>query len=231
MTMLGNRPRVKKSTFVPPPKKRKATHSLEEIKFDFDARSEYLTGFHKRKLQRVKNAQEEAAKRARQEKIELRKQLRDDRKREVEEHVSSVKTILREAERAGNLDAEDGTDSEDAGDDEGEGKEAWGGFEDPVTTTTDIIDQEDEYIDEDRYTTVTVESVTVSKDGLNKPAPEEDSDEEKAKRIQEAARTNETKGKARPPKKKKPKFRYETKIERQISRRKQSAKKRGKAEK
>ena len=63
MTMLGNRPREKKSSFGPPPKKRKATHAVEEIKFDFDARSDYLTGFHKRKLQRVKTAQEEAAKR------------------------------------------------------------------------------------------------------------------------------------------------------------------------
>jgi hypothetical protein len=35
-----------------------------------------LTGFHKRKQQRIKNAQEENAKRARQEKLEMRKQVR-----------------------------------------------------------------------------------------------------------------------------------------------------------
>ncbi|KXJ93165.1 nucleolar protein 12-domain-containing protein [Microdochium bolleyi] len=229
--MLGNRPRAKKNTFVPPPKKRKATHSLEEIKFDFDARSDYLTGFHKRKLQRIKTAQEEAAKRERQEKIELRKQVRDDRKREVEEHVSSVKTILREAERAGNLSAEDESDADDNDDDDNEDKEAWGGIEDPVTNKDIIIDHEDEYIDEDRYTTVTVESVTVSKDGLNKPAAEEDLEDEAAQRTRETAAAGEKKDKARPPKKKKPKFRYETKIERQLSRRKQGAKKRGKPEK
>jgi len=226
--MLGNRPREKKSSFGPPPKKRKATHAVEEIKFDFDARSDYLTGFHKRKLQRVKTAQEEAAKRERQEKIEARKQVRDDRKREVEEHVSSIKSILREAERAGNLDAEDATDSEDNGEEEVEGKDGWSGIEDPVTTNDDIIDHEDEYIDEDRFTTVTVESVTVSKDGLAKPTAE-DSDEENTKRSREAASARETKDKARPPKKKKPKFRYETKIERQIGRRKQSAKRHNKA--
>lgn len=229
--MLGNRPRAKKNTFVPPPKKRKATHSLEEIKFDFDARSDYLTGFHKRKLQRIKTAQEEAAKRERQEKIELRKQVRDDRKREVEEHVSSVKTILREAERAGNLSAEDESDADDNDDDDNEDKEAWGGIEDPITNKDSIIDHEDEYIDEDRYTTVTVESVTVSKDGLNKPAAEEDLEDEAAQRTRETAAAGEKKDKARPPKKKKPKFRYETKIERQLSRRKQGAKKRGKPEK
>lgn len=75
---------------------------------------------------------------------------------------------------------------------------------------------------------MTVESVTVSKDGLAKPAAE-DSDEEKTKRSQEAASTSETKGKTRPPKKKKPKFRYETKIERQLGRRKVSAKRHNKA--
>lgn len=68
------RPRPKKGLLPPPSKKRKVQHSLEEIKFDNDARSDYLTGFHKRKLQRIKNAQEQAAQRARQEKIEFRKQ-------------------------------------------------------------------------------------------------------------------------------------------------------------
>lgn len=52
------------------------TSAVEEVNFDFEARQEYLTGFHKRKQQRIKNAQEEAAKRARQEKLELRKQVR-----------------------------------------------------------------------------------------------------------------------------------------------------------
>ena len=72
------RPRPKKSALGgPPPKRRKAAHhhAVEEIKFDPDARNEYLTGFHKRKVQRTKRAQEEAARRARQEKIDLRKQV------------------------------------------------------------------------------------------------------------------------------------------------------------
>jgi ribosomal RNA-processing protein 17 len=70
------KPRPKKSILPPQYKKRKATHAVEEVNFDFDARQEYLTGFHKRKQQRIKNAQEEAAKRARQEKLEMRKQVR-----------------------------------------------------------------------------------------------------------------------------------------------------------
>ena len=59
---------------IPPlKKKRKSTSAIEEITFDFDAREDYLTGFHKRKLQRIKHAKEEAAKKKREEKITARK--------------------------------------------------------------------------------------------------------------------------------------------------------------
>jgi hypothetical protein len=74
--MFVVKPRPKKSPLPPPSKKRKATSAVEEVNFDFDARHEYLTGFHKRKQQRIKNAQEEAAKRERLEKLEIRKQVR-----------------------------------------------------------------------------------------------------------------------------------------------------------
>ncbi len=57
----------------PPKKKRKSTSAIEEIAFDFNAREDYLTGFHKRKLQRIKRAKEEAAKKEREEKITARK--------------------------------------------------------------------------------------------------------------------------------------------------------------
>ena len=70
------RPRPKKSVLPPPSKKRKVDHKIAEINFDFNARSEYLTGFHKRKVQRTKQAQLEAAKKAREEKILMRKQVR-----------------------------------------------------------------------------------------------------------------------------------------------------------
>lgn len=69
------RPRPKKSLLPPPAKRRKTTPSIEEINFDFDARADYLTGFHKRKLQRSKQAQEEAAKKAKEERIAARKKV------------------------------------------------------------------------------------------------------------------------------------------------------------
>jgi ribosomal RNA-processing protein 17 len=69
--MLGKRKRS--AALVPPPKKRKNTSAIEEITFDFSAREDYLSGFHKRKLQRIKHAKEEAAKKDREEKITARK--------------------------------------------------------------------------------------------------------------------------------------------------------------
>ncbi|KAI0119217.1 nucleolar protein 12-domain-containing protein [Daldinia grandis] len=207
------RPRPKKSLLVPPPKKRKAQHAVEEIKFDNDARSDYLTGFHKRKLQRIKNAQEQAAERARQEKIEIRKKIREDRKREVEEHVQNVNAILKQAQEAGYVGGEEAPDDE---------ADEWGGFHD--TPALEPIDHEEEYIDEERYTTVTIESVSVSKDGLSSTKPEDSSeeDQETAKQDSEHAPLG-SKEKARPPKKKKQKFRYESKTDRQLTQRKQKA--------
>lgn len=63
---------------MPPATKRRKIEvtAVEEITFDLSARQEYLTGFHKRKLQRAKHAQEAAEKRAKAEKVEHRKQVR-----------------------------------------------------------------------------------------------------------------------------------------------------------
>lgn len=59
-----------------PSKKRKIEHKIEEINFDTSSREEYLTGFHKRKVARAKQAQAEAAKKAKEERIVIRKQVR-----------------------------------------------------------------------------------------------------------------------------------------------------------
>ena len=62
---------------MPPPTKRRKTEptAVEEITFDLSARQEYLTGFHKRKLQRAKHAKENAGRRERAEKLEERKEV------------------------------------------------------------------------------------------------------------------------------------------------------------
>ena len=69
-------PRPKKGLLLPPSRKRKTVHAIEEITFDKDARVEYLTGFGKRKQARIKQAQDIAKEKARLEKIEMRKQVR-----------------------------------------------------------------------------------------------------------------------------------------------------------
>ena len=70
--MLGKRKRIP-VTRAPPKKSRNV--STQEITFDFAAREDYLTGFHKRKLQRIKHAQEEAAKKERLDRIEHRRNV------------------------------------------------------------------------------------------------------------------------------------------------------------
>lgn len=59
-----------------PAAKRRKTEQLDELKFDPSARQDYLTGFHKRKLQRIKHAQEENAKKDKEEKVVARRQVR-----------------------------------------------------------------------------------------------------------------------------------------------------------
>ena len=59
----------------PVAKKRKVV-PVEEVLFDEAAREQYLTGFHKRKQQRIKHAQETVAKREREERIKERKEVR-----------------------------------------------------------------------------------------------------------------------------------------------------------
>ena len=72
--MLGKRKAIQ--AIIAPRKKGKPASAIEEISFDFSAREEYLTGFHKRKLQRIKHAKEEAAKKEREDKLAARKIVR-----------------------------------------------------------------------------------------------------------------------------------------------------------
>ncbi|KAL3418216.1 nucleolar protein nop25 [Phlyctema vagabunda] len=214
-TSMFVRPRPKKSLLPPPSKKRRTNNSaIEEISFDFDARAEYLTGFHKRKVQRAKAAQEQAAKLAREERITTRKQLREERKQELEEHVEAVNALLKDINTPGESIGSDG--------------EEWGGIEDDVVVEP-VIDHEEEYIDEDRYTTVTVEAVDVSKDGLHKIIDEDSDETAKVERPREEVK--EEKGKKVWPKKpRKQKFRYESKAERRFTRGKQKAGNKAKAD-
>lgn len=132
----------------------------------------------------------------------------------MEEHVDHVNKLLREAARAGNVSDQDGSDVE---------ADEWEGL--PDGPTEQSVDHEEEYIDEDKYTSVTVESVSVTRDGLEKPEEEPDTDAEEEKQQREAASRAETEKATRPKKEKKKKFRYETKMDRSIANQKQQIKK------
>lgn len=132
--------------------------------------------------------------------------------------MQNVNAMLRRSEAAGAI-----VEGEESGDSE------WEGFQDPPVP--ELVDHKEEYIDEDRYTTVTVESVTVSRDGFHKPQLEDSDDENLENKPVEDDTGHGKDGKdggtnkKHPPKKPKKKFRYESKIDRQLGERRHKAKK------
>lgn len=99
--------------------------------------------------------------------------------------------------------------------------EEWAGFDDDALAP-ELVDHEEEYVDEDKYTTVTVEAVDVTKEGLHRVADEEDSEDTLEAEVKPVQK--EEKGKKVWPKKpRKQKFRYESKAERKATRGKQKA--------
>lgn len=146
--------------------------------------------------------------------------MKDERKKAVEDHVETVNRLLKEARKAGTSDTESEDDSDDG---------EFGGFEDEPIQPVDL---EEEYIDEDRYTTVTIEAVNVDKDGMHKPDGEgdgEDDDNDDEGQGEKAAGAKPGSAPERPkkewPKKpRKKKFRYETKIERKLTEAKRKVK-------
>jgi len=158
-------------------------------------------------------------------------QLREGRKADLENHVEAVNALLRKVE--------EGPEGSSTEDDEAK-EEAWHGVAEP-----EIIDHEAEYEDEDRLTTVTIEAVDVTREGFQKIADAEldGSDEEDKPEAEEAPATNGSTGEGKPakgkriwtkerpegPKKKKKKFRYESKAERKLTRYKERSKNKAKA--
>jgi ribosomal RNA-processing protein 17 len=128
------------------------------------------------------------------------------------------------------------TENEESGSEEdGSEDEEFTGFDEPPPQQLEEIDREDEYIDEDKYTTVTVESVAISKEGFEKTKSggkeggegdnkENDGEREAKKRVWTKERPKTDR-----PKKRKKKFRYETKAERKETRMKQGARNRKEA--
>jgi ribosomal RNA-processing protein 17 len=146
-------------------------------------------------------------------------QLREDRRVQFEEHVRAVKQLLKESETAGHED-----------DQVIEGDMEWDGIEDKPALG-EFEDQEQEYIDDDRFTTVTIESVSVTRDGLEKPNLEDEDEDQRQGRANEdnrsapASRPPQQQQAKKPPPPKHKKFRYESKHERKKTMQKQRGQK------
>ena len=151
----------------------------------------------------------------------MRAQLRKQRKEDLEKHVEEVNRLVKQA----NGDVSEAEDDSEDGSDAQERTDLDGAEE--TQPPVDSIDQEEEFVDEDKYTTVTIESVGISKYGFEKRGGE---DEPEAGKKEKREWTKE-RPKSNKPKKKKIKFRYETKTERKAERVKQGLKKKKLAEK
>ena len=142
--------------------------------------------------------------------------------------MEAVNSMLRNAGGVALDSNEAGEEKEDFETEE----EPWDGIKDNQNLP---VDHEDEYMDEDRFTTVTVEAVDVSKDGLQKAVQEEEdaseagdtnkSDRDPPESTASQGRRGSEKGKRiwtkeppSGPRKKRKKFRYETKAERKATR-------------
>lgn len=155
--------------------KQSKKHGVDEVVFDKDSRQEYLTGFHKRKLQRKKQAQEFHQEQERLARIEERRKTREERKKDFDERLEkfneSMKEINQYVDGEGeeeeeedegeeeddkDLDEKDSKDSNDSNSNS-ESDDEWNGFNE---SQKGILHHKQIYQPQsDEETVVTVESV------------------------------------------------------------------------
>lgn len=108
-------------------------YGVDEVVFDKDSRKEYLTGFHKRKLERKKKAQEFHKEQERLAKIEERKEAKDERQRTFEEQFKQ----LQESKKMfvdGDVEAIKPTQSD----------EEWDGFDEKAQENASVSDDNED---------------------------------------------------------------------------------------
>ncbi|KAJ7072228.1 nucleolar protein 12-domain-containing protein [Mycena amicta] len=109
--------------------KKRAKKAVNEVLFDEDARREFLTGFHKRKVAKADAARKKAIERERQQRLETRREQRQELRQRAVENAAQVERAYGAAD-----------DSED---------DEWEGISTKVA--------EEEYEDEEMVATVVVE--------------------------------------------------------------------------
>lgn len=131
-------------------------YGVEEVVFDKKAREEFLTGFHKRKVERQKKAQAYHKEQERKARIEERKQLREQEQSKFEEQL---KQLREQRELFEKLNSKDGVIEEKENDQQeedtqatnGEIEDEWNGFEENSEGLNEALNEalKDDSEDED----------------------------------------------------------------------------------
>ena len=166
--------------------------------------------------------------------------MKKQREKNLEEHVKAVNESMKYMNGLDGL----GSDAEEKEEEEEEG---WTGIEED---SNDKPAEDDEYVDEDQYATVTVEAVDITRDGFVTHGDSDDEEEEEAGSVQAEDKVEEvvaaekpgnSKSKRRPWSKEKPgdsikskrkksrNFKYESKEERKLNRTRDRAKRKAHA--
>lgn len=216
-------------------------HRVEEVVFDRDLRKEYLTGFHKRKLERKKKAQNFIKEQERLERIRERKEAREERKKDLETQLKLFNDTMKRI-----------NDINDLSDDENNNEE-WGGFDEAKGDDDEDDDDEENpkdtlvtkqvYVREDDGPTDAIidDETTVEVEPMENPVIKQMQEIQQLakannvdlKRLEEVLEDSIKKAKqvavisgvAKPKPKLKKKFRYLTKSERRANNRKIKEKK------
>lgn len=104
---------------------KKLKNRVSEVVFDKDKRKDYLTGFHKRKLERKKKAHDYLEEQAKKDRLEERARIREERKLEVQKKLAEMKEAMelnpflpKELDESDSSDS--GSDNESVAEGEGE---------------------------------------------------------------------------------------------------------------
>lgn len=112
-----------------------------EIKFDEDARRDFLTGFRKRKQARIEKGREKAKQREKEERKVMRTQAREERKKQAAENVKAERIAYGAAEASDEDEEEDiGDGSEVDGEDDEERQAAYNTESHHTTVTIEEFD-------------------------------------------------------------------------------------------
>ncbi|SCU83368.1 LAFA_0D03158g1_1 [Lachancea sp. 'fantastica'] len=213
----------------------------DEVTFDKDSRLDYLTGFHKRKLERQKKAQDFNKEQARQLKVEERKKIRDQRRKDAEEQMRKFKETMKEVGDYIGSDDEFNSgkqgldDASDKGEDADTNEDPWDGFSDqegdssaersvrPILKKTQQHYEDDTLVDIEPLEPNENFAYLASRNNVKLEKSAEVLDES----IERAAKYAKFLGMDDKPKKKK-KFRYLTKAERRQNQKKANTNKRRK---